>query len=121
MGNSTEDRFGWQTGYDVPPNGDGKAKQFKWQWVYDFMKGDYEVAYHIDEVLAVGQPCMIAGATKTLKTSIGLDLYVSLASGKPFLGRFPVLQGARVGIMSGESGEATIKETLARIARARGI
>jgi len=45
---------------------------------------------------------------------------ISLAVGGFFLGKLKVNRAARVGIMSGESGMATIQETARRIARAAG-
>ncbi len=49
-----------------------------------------------------------------------IDLGISIAMGGHFLGRLKVNRAARVGIMSGESGLATIQETARRIAAAAG-
>ncbi len=78
------------------------------------------IQYAVNEVLAVGQPCIIGGSKKTLKTTLALDLAVSLATGSKFLGEFDVLQKGRVGFISAESGEATIRETASRICRQKG-
>ena len=67
------------------------------------------------------QPCIFAGAKKTLKTSLAIDLGISLASGKPFLGRHEVKKPCNVTILTGESGLATIKETAIRISQSKGI
>ena len=67
-----------------------------------------------------GQPCILAGGKKCLKTSLLIDLGISLAMGGCFLGKLRVNRAARVGIMSGESGLATIQETARRIAAAAG-
>lgn len=77
--------------------------------------------YLIEDVLVAGQPCVIAAARKTLKTSISIDAGISLATGRRFLGHFDVASPVRVGIMSGESGAATIKESAIRIARSKDI
>jgi hypothetical protein len=53
---------------------------------------------------------------KTLKTNIAINLTLSLADGVPFLGEFDVIRPTKVGLMSGESGAATIQETARRIA-----
>jgi hypothetical protein len=74
----------------------------------------------IDGLLVRGQPGIIAGPKKTLKTNLSIDLALSLAEGGLFLGRFNVPAAVRVGVMSGESGAATIQETALRIAAAKG-
>jgi len=48
-----------------------------------------------------------------------IDLAVSIGTGGKFLGTFDVSKVRRVGMISGESGEATIQETYRRIRRAR--
>jgi hypothetical protein len=81
---------------------------------------DYALEYLIDGALVAGQPCILAGGKKTLKTSLLIDLGISLAMGGYFLGRLKVNRACRVGIMTGESGLATIQETARRIATAAG-
>jgi hypothetical protein len=81
---------------------------------------EYTLEYLVDGALVRGQPGIIAGPRKTLKTSIAIDLALSLAEGGLFLGRFNVPQPVRVGLISGESGAATIQETARRIASAKG-
>ena len=80
----------------------------------------YTLEYLVDNILVRGQPGIMAGPRKTLKTSLLIDLALSLAEGGLFVGRFKVLTPVRVGIMSGESGAATIQETALRIAAAKG-
>jgi replicative DNA helicase len=75
----------------------------------------------VEGVVVRNQPCLVGGVSKSLKTSIVLDLAISLASGKPFLGRYPVSRPVRVATFSGESGSATLEETFHRICRAKGI
>jgi replicative DNA helicase len=75
----------------------------------------------VEGFLVRGQPAVFGGPIKTLKTSTALDLAISLASGEPFLGHFPVPRAARVAVFSGESGEATLVETARRIAKAKGL
>lgn len=79
----------------------------------------YDLSYLIDGLLVRGQPGIIAGPKKTLKTNISIDLALSLADAGLFLGQFNVPKPVRVGIMSGESGVATIQETARRIAGAK--
>lgn len=80
----------------------------------------YNLEYLIDRTLVAGQPCIVAGGKKCLKTSILLDMGISLAVGGFFLGKLKVNRACKVGIMSGESGLATIQETARRICRAAG-
>ena len=68
-----------------------------------------------------GQPAIIAGPKKSLKTNLSVDLTLSLCTGTPFLGRFPVVKPIRAGLMSAESGEATMQETARRIAVSKGL
>jgi len=55
-----------------------------------------------------------------MKTSLLIDLGISLAMGGCFLGKLRVNRACRVGIMTGESGLATIQETARRICKAAG-
>jgi AAA domain len=83
--------------------------------------GCYETRYLIPGLLAAGQPGGLFGAFKTLKTSIAADLMISLASGTPFLGRFPVSEPGRVLFLSGESGLAALQSIARRICAERGL
>ena len=87
----------------------------------EFMARDCRLKWLVEGLLVEGQPAAVGGAKKALKTSTGVDLGVSLATGKSFLGHFPVRNRVRVGIISGESGEATLKETFRRVCAARRI
>gem|GEM_PF-2346232 len=83
--------------------------------------GEWELEYLIEGTMTVGQPLILAGGKKNLKTNILLDAAISIASGTPFLGKLTVNRKARVAIMTGESGLATIQETCRRICRAKGL
>ena len=50
-----------------------------------------------------------------------VDLAVSLASGSPFLGAFDIPEAVPVLLLSGESGGFVIKDTVARVCRAKNI
>lgn len=81
---------------------------------------EFNIDYLVDGVLVAGQPCLIAGPPKALKTSLIIDLAISIDRGGKFLGYFHCTRQARVGVMSGESGMATIQETARRICNAAG-
>lgn len=74
----------------------------------------------VEGVLVKGQPMVVGGPPKSLKTSLTLDLAVSVATGTPFLGKFAVPTRRRVAVFSGESGRATVHETVQRVLRAKG-
>lgn len=78
-----------------------------------------ERTYLIEDMLVENEPMIIGGASKTLKTTVMLDMLVSLAMGDKFLGTFPVPVPRRVLVISGESGEATIKENLEVLLQSR--
>jgi len=84
----------------------------------ELVQAKFETRYLVDRILVAGQPCILAGPKKSLKTSLLLDLGLALARGGYFLGHYPVPLPVRVGLMTGESGLGTIQETILRIARA---
>lgn len=75
----------------------------------------------VKRILVARQPAVIGGPKKVLKTSLIVDLAISLGSGKPFLNRFPVPQTVKVLVLSGESGQAAILDTARRVCAAKGI
>jgi RecA-family ATPase len=72
-------------------------------------------------VLVLDKPRVLGGPKKTLKTSLLVDMAVSIGTGRPFLGKFPVPQRRRVAVFSGESGQATLQDTARRVCAARGV
>lgn len=80
----------------------------------------YTMEWLVHGVLVKGQPTIIGGPKKSLKTNSLVDLCVSLGTGTPFLGEFKANK-ARVCFVSGESGGFTIKETALRVCKAKGV
>ena len=87
----------------------------------DFCLKDIHREYVVENFLADNEPMVIGGASKSLKTTVALDLAVSIATGTPFAGQFNVPTPRRVLFVSGESGETTTQETLKQICRGREI
>lgn len=102
------------------PGDDMKPMEFRRVTCAELDAATYDLEYLIDGALVAGQPCILAGGKKCLKTSILIDLGIALAVGRYFLGRLKVNRACRVGIMTGESGLATVQETARRIAAAAG-
>lgn len=73
----------------------------------------------VEGIFVRGQPLVIGGPKKALKTSLAVDLAVSLATGEPFLGSFPVPKPVRVAFISGESGEWAVTRTVQRVYAAK--
>jgi len=81
----------------------------------ELASGSYTTEFLIEGAMVAGQPMLISGPKKALKTSFIVDAAVSLATGGYFLGRLPVNKACRVTVMSGESGLATLQETAHRV------
>lgn len=101
--------------------GDTRPSRFRFRTSAEFLSGNYQLSWLVKGLLVEGQPGVLGGPKKALKTSLVVDAALSLGTGTPFLGRFAVPKARRVGIMSGESGEATLRDTAIRVAEAKGI
>ncbi|MEN6557313.1 MAG: AAA family ATPase [Thermoguttaceae bacterium] len=105
---------------DQKTNGVERKIDYHLQSCADLVATTFDIRFLVDGIMAAGQPMVIAGPQKALKTSIALDMAFALAMGGCFLGRFKVPEPVGVGFMSGESGLPTLAETVRRIARAAG-
>lgn len=95
--------------------------KFTFHTATEFDELDLHRDYHIPSILAAGAvPTILAGSFKTLKTSVAMDLAVSLAAGARFLGHYPVSSRVRVAVMSGESGGFALQSLARRVAHAKG-
>ena len=82
---------------------------------------DFNVQFFVQDVLAKGQPMTIIGPSKALKTSVVVDMGVSIATATHFLGKFFVPEQARIGILSGESGMAKLQISARDVCRERNL
>lgn len=87
----------------------------------EFYCAEFVAEWLVKGVLVKGQPCLVGGPKKALKTSVIVDLALSLGSGTKFLDTFTVPRPVRTLVISGESGGSTLKETALRIAESKGI
>ena len=106
-----------------PQADDGKPAKPRFQFLRadEFFATRFDQEFLVDGVLVRNQPGVIAGPSKGMKTSLMLDMSVSLATGTPFLGEFNVRNRVRVAVVSGESGGKTVQETAGRVCSAKGI
>jgi hypothetical protein len=109
-----------KAGAETPPP---PPPTFAWEPLTSaaFAVADYRLEWVVKNTLVQGQPAIIGGCVKTLKTGIAIDLALSVGSGCDFLNAFPVHRPSRVALLSGESGGATIRETAKRICKSKGI
>jgi hypothetical protein len=82
---------------------------------------DVQLNWLVKNAIVSGEHLVIGGRQKTLKTSITLDLMVSLAYGVPFLGEFEVPEPVSVMFVSGESGEAVLKRNYVTICNSKKV
>lgn len=87
----------------------------------DLDREEYQTTFLVDGLLVDGEPAVIGAVQKTLKTTIAWDLGISIATGKPFLGRFPVLECRRVLYIIGEGGLSFPQEVGRRVAESKGL
>lgn len=81
---------------------------------------EFKTEFLVEGILVADQPCILAAPKKSMKTSVVVDLAVSIASGLSFLGRFGTKQSP-VLLMSGESGGGTLQDTIRRVMESKGM
>ena len=86
-----------------------------------FMEQDItDPEFMVQDFLLANSVGMCAGEPKTMKSTLMLDMALSVASGKPFLGIYPV-KPAPVLYIQEENSEADIKRRFMRIAHSRRV
>ncbi len=96
---------------------------FRWEAIDSptFFAADYRPKWLVKRAVVEGQPLVIGAPQKTLKTSLAVDMAISLATATPWLGEFACPARRRVAVLSGESGPFTLQETALRICRAKAV
>lgn len=82
---------------------------------------DSQATFLVEGILVEGEPAAIGAARKSLKTSFAWDMAISLATGRPFLGRFRVLEPRRVLYLSGEGSRPFIRSVMQRVCLFKGL
>lgn len=86
----------------------------------EFAAGEFTLDYLIPGWVPKGQPGVIGAPQKALKTTLALELLLSMATGRMFLGIYPTVQ-TPVLMLSGESGLATLQDTARRICATKDL
>jgi hypothetical protein len=81
----------------------------------------YDRQWHIPGVVVATEPLIAAGSKKTLKTSLIMDMAISIARGTMFLNQFEVTGRCPVAFMSGESGRGTLQDIFRRVCKSKGV
>lgn len=93
----------------------------KWTSYSDLMSSEIDQpGWMIEGVWQKTSHGMIAGEPKTYKSVIATDMAVSVASGKPFLGKFPVRHQGPVMYVQEENSPWLVKDRVKKISFSRG-
>jgi hypothetical protein len=82
---------------------------------------DYTPRAIIEEMLFAESPTVCGGMFKTLKSLLAMDVAISVATGRAFLGKFPVVKPLRVVYFTGEGGPSVAQEYARRIAASKDL
>ena len=101
----------------------GAEFDFKAMSHQEFMAQKFEQKFLVNNLIVDKQHLIIGGQQKTFKTSLLVDICVSLATGRDALGcsDFAVPEPIPCLIVSGESGSATLQATAKRVSGDRGV
>src|SRR5262249_45492645 len=96
-----------------------EGEPFGFMSAEDFLREDLSFQWLVEQALVQGQPFLLGGKKKVLKTAILCDLAVSLATATPFLGHFEVPQARRVAFFSAESGRKDIQNRIKAVRQSK--
>lgn len=75
----------------------------------------------VEGILRVGDLVLITAPWDTFKSTLGLELAWSLATGRPWLSRYPIVQQMRVGVLQVEIDPGSYDERLSWFPRAEEL
>lgn len=94
---------------------------FNFMSAEEMNEADLTLEYLVDGAFVGEGSLFIGGREKTFKTCIATDLLISLATGTPFLGYFPVLDRRRSVLFTAEIGMSRAKTLLTSVCQGRGM
>lgn len=106
------------------PHDDTKEEPLQEMQVHDwasFMQIPTSLRWLIDDAWVDQTVGFISGRAKSYKTWMALDLALSVVSGRPFLGRYPVRRTGPVLLIQEEDPTAVVQERLNLISKAKGM
>lgn len=81
----------------------------------EFLELEAPENYLCEQILIAGESCVIGGKEKTCKTTIAIDLLLSIGSATRFLNRFDCPKRETTGFLTGESGIPKLQRSLKTI------
>jgi hypothetical protein len=112
----------YQDGTPLLPGAEGPAPiALKIYGSAEFDAADFEQRWHVQDLLVAGQPGIVGGPKKAMKSTLVVELAVALGAGQPVLGHFRVIKPTRCLVLNGESGAATLRETARRVCRSKRL
>jgi hypothetical protein len=103
------------------PISPGTAKAITFMSSGELLACSAEPDWLVEGVLVRGEAAVIGGPKKALKTSIAVDLGVTVATGSLFLNKYRAPHQLNVAFFCGESSDVTMKRTLQRVLDSKGI
>ena len=104
----------------LPPDLDRPEPKLRLMNSTELDAADLSVEWYVEGLLIKGQPMIVGGMSKTMKTSLLVDMAISIATGGRFLNEFNT-EESNVLFISGESGLATLRSKARVICDDRGL
>jgi len=104
-----------------PSDDDETVEQMEVHKWGDFLSIPTHLRWLVDESWVDNSVGFISGRSKSYKTWIALDMALSLVSGKPFLGRYPVRRSGPVLLVQEEDPAPVLQERLRLIGKSKDM
>lgn len=82
---------------------------------------DTKPGWLVEDIWLRGSHGMVAGEPKTFKSTITMDLAISVASGRPFLNKYKVMETGPVIILQNENAEWIMKDRTEKITASKDL